>query len=676
MTTTTDPATRTVRTACPLDCPDACALQVEVTGDGSFTVDAQPPGVGHTLTDGFICGKVRRIARHVDCPERLQEPLRRVGPKGPGARFERISWDAALDAIAERWRGLAGGPEALLPVCYGGSNGLLTQDAADAILFRRFGAARLLRTVCAAATGAAAAALYGRMPGGTLPDVVHAKLIVIWGCNPSASGIHLVPIVQEAVKRGARLVVIDPRRTPLARSADLHLAPRPGTDLPLALAVIAELFASGHADLEFLGAKTTGWEQLRAAAAAWSIERAAEISGVPAEDIRRFAELYGTTRPAVVRMGWGQERNRNGGFASAAILALPAVAGHFGVPGSGYLASSSRTFQGEVGDAAPDVERARRVVNMNQLGAELVAPEDSAIEALYVYNCNPLATLPDQERVRRGLLRDDLFTVVHEAVHTDTCDYADLVLPATTFLEHEDLHMAYGAVALQAVKPAIPRRGSSRTNHEVAVALLERLGLGQTGEDLSMEALRARILAARPDPAVDAQRLEDVGRLAPTIGERPVAFRDMRPLTSDGMVHLWPDEFEGLEGLEPYQYRELGGELPGALALISPAVAGTVSSTFAQLSKRPARLGLHPDDAAERGLVAGQEVRVHNELGEVLVELELDADLRPGVACLVKGLWARHTANGATSNALCPDTLTDIGGGACFNDARVRVEAR
>lgn len=297
------------------------------------------------LTAGFICGKVRRMARHVHGDARLERPAVRVGEKGEG-RFRAVSWDDALERIAEsieqaraRWGG-----EAILPFSYGGSNGLITEGSVDARLFHRLGASRLDRTVCAAPSGRAADGLYGRMPGVALEHYRHAALIVLWGCNPQASGIHLVPILKEARRRGARLVVVDPRRTGLAAGADMHLPVRPGTDVPVALAVIRWLFEEGRADLAFLDQHTTGWAELRARAATWTFERAAAESGVDAADLKRFAEVYADAAPAVIRCGWGQERNRNGGSATAAILALPAVAGKLGVRGGGFTMSNSRAF--------------------------------------------------------------------------------------------------------------------------------------------------------------------------------------------------------------------------------------------------------------------------------------------------------------------------------------------
>src|SRR6185312_6526548 len=435
--TTTLRTPDTFTSACPLDCPDACSLEVRVEEGRVVKIDGTRR---NPLTDGYICSKVRRLPEHLYGPDRILHPALRVGPKGSG-EFQRISWDEALDLVASRMREakeLHGG-EAILPFFYGGSNGLLTQETTDARLFYRVGASRLARTVCAAPTGRAAMGLYGKMAGVAFADFPAARLIVLWGANPSASGIHLVPIIQEAQRQGTRLVVIDPRRINLAKKADLHLAPRPGTDLPLALAVIRWLFAEGKADLDFLAAHATGGEELRRRAEPWTFARAAEVTGVPAADIERFARLYAESSPAVVRCGWGLERNRNGGSAVAAVLALPAVGGKFGVRGGGYVLSNSGAFAFDRAGAAAEPEPRTRVINMNRLGEVLLERDDPPVTVLFSYNCNPLATMPNQEKVRRGLAREDLFTVAFDQVWTDTAMWADLVLPATHFLEHDEM---------------------------------------------------------------------------------------------------------------------------------------------------------------------------------------------------------------------------------------------
>src|SRR5947209_15866425 len=440
-----------VETACPLDCPDACSLAVTVQRGKVIEIDGSHK---NPVTDGYICAKVRKFGERLYGPDRILHPGVRRGRKGEG-RFARVEWDEALGLIVNRFqkaKAEAGGAS-ILPFSYGGSNGLLTQDNFDAQLWRRFGTSRLDRTVCAAPTGAANQALYGKMPSVTYQDYPHAALIVLWGVNPSASGIHLVPYVREAQKRGATLVVVDPRSTPLARSADLHLAVHPGTDVALALAVHRYLFANGYADQAFLGAHTNGWERLQERAEPWTSERAAGVCGVDAATIERFAALYARSAPALVRCGWGLERNRNGGNAAMAVLALPAVGGKFGVRGGGYSMSNSAAWNIErtwIGSPEPDT----RLVNMNHLGRALTKYTDPPVKVLFVYNCNPVATVPDQRRIIRGLERDDLFTVALEQAMTDTALYADVVLPATTFLEAYDFGNAYAPIHLALGRPA------------------------------------------------------------------------------------------------------------------------------------------------------------------------------------------------------------------------------
>ena len=660
-------------TACTLDCPDSCSLEVEVRNGRVDKVRAAPPDIAHPLTGGFICSKVGRISRHLYGDDRLLHPARRAGRKGEG-RLEPISWELAIDLIVERMTEAkaALGGESVLPLSYGGSNGLLTQDTADAILFRRFGASALARNVCAAPSTAAALGLYGKMAGVALEDYEQAKLAIVWGANPSSTGIHLVPILRAARARGGKLVVVDPRRTPLAKQADLHLQPRPGTDLCLALALHRELFRRGDADLEFLAEHASGVDELRRRAEPWTFEHAAEVTGVPVRDIARCYELYTASSPAVIRCGWGVERNRNGGSAVAAILALPAVGGKFRVRAGGYTMSNGAAFR-DVGwrEPAPGT----RIVNMNHVGRVLTDPNaipGPPVKVLFVYNANPLATLPNQELVRRGLAREDLFTVVFDQVMTDTALYADLVLPATTFLEHDDLAMGYGAMVLHDTKPVTEPVGEARSNLRVFGELADRLGLLHEDDPRSEDEWRRAVLGRQRQ-----RQLADEGLALPETGRRPIQFVDVFPHTADRRVHLCPQSLEAESARGLYAFHSEPGDGRYPLALISPSVPQTVSSTFGQLRPGQVPLEMHPDDAAARGLSRGDKprVRVFNDYGEVRCRVRLNPDLKPGVALLPKGVWARSTESGTNACALAPDTLTDIGAGACFNDARVEVEA-
>lgn len=666
-------ATQVAHSACPLDCPDACSLDVHVRDGRIVRVEG---GDRNPITRGVICGKVRRIADHVHGPERLLAPMVRRGAKGEGL-FEPVEWDEALELVATKLLEArdAHGGESILPICYGGSNGHLSQDATDRRLFARLGASVLDRTICAVPTSLAAAGMYGKMHGVAFPDYEEARLVVVWGANPHASGIHMAMAARDARERGAKLVVVDPRRTPLARGADLHLAPRPGTDLPLALAVIRWLFASGEADEAFLREHATGVDELRERAEPWTLERAAAECSIEAGDLEAFARLYAASAPAVIRCGWGLERNRNGCGAVAAVLALPAVAGKFGVRGGGYtMSNGSAAWPLRAPDAAELPPAGTRHVNMSEAGRVLVEERDPPVHFAFVYNANPLATLPRQDLVRRGLEREDLFTVVFDQVVTDTARFADVLLPATTFFEHDELHAGYGAPTLSRIRPVIPPVGSSRSNFEVFAELLRRTGLAREGDLDDPDAVARAIVASHPHATEVERELAATGSAQPTLGARPVQFVDVRPGTPDRKVHLVP---KGLDAEAPgglYAYRGDPASDAHPLALISPALAAQTTSTFGQLRRAEARVELSPADAASRGIADGDEVRVFNDFGEVRIACHVSRDVRAGVCVLAKGLWSHHTRNGWTSNVLTPDTFTDVGAGACYNDARVQVE--
>jgi anaerobic selenocysteine-containing dehydrogenase len=657
-----------VETACPLDCPDACSLNVTVQHGKVRTIDGSRK---NPVTDGYICAKVRKFGERLYGPDRLLHPAVRRGRKGEG-QFRRIAWDEAIELIASRFEAAKAkhGGASILPYSYGGSNGLLTQDNIDAQLWRRYGTSRLARTVCAAPTGAANMALYGKMPSITYQDYPEAKLIVLWGVNPSASGIHLVPFVREAQKRGATLAVIDPRTTALARSADVHLAVKPGTDVAVALAIHRYLFATGGADEAFLGAHTTGADRLRERAEPWTIERAADTAGIDAAALARLAELYASSSPALIRCGWGLERNRNGGNAAMAVLALPAVAGKFGVRGGGYSMSNSASWNIDrtwIDAPEPDT----RVVNMNHLGRALTEYDDPPVDVLFVYNCNPAATVPDQRRVLRGLEREDLFTVVFEQVMTDTALYADVLLPATTFLEGYDFAKAYGPINLDLGRPVVEPVGEARSNADVFGELCQRLGLLRDDEPTGELDLMLHVLDRLP-PAI-GDDLRGGALPAPPFGTAPVQFVDVFPNTPDRKVHLFPADLEASAPMGLYRFQPDPRTERYPLALISPASERTISSTLGELPRPDVKLVMHPIDAEARGLADNDPVRVYNELGEVQCPLKVAPSIRPGTVSLPKGIWRRSTRNNTTGTALVPDTLTDLGGGACFNDARVQV---
>ncbi len=544
----------------------------------------------------------------------------------------------------------------------------------DARFFYRLGASRLARTLCAMPTSTALLGMYGKMPGVAFEDYPLARLIVLWGVNPAVTGIHLTPLIRQAQANGAKLVVVDPRRTPLARQADLHLAVKPGTDVVLALAVVRWLFEAGRADLDFLQAHTRNWEKLRERSAQWTFAKAAEVAGIAASDIAEFAQLYADASPAVIRCGWGLERNRNGGSAAAAVLALPAVAGKFGIAGGGFTMSQSVAWDVNTAAGAAATPPNTRIVNMNLLGQALAADYQTPIKALFVYNCNPLATAPEQNKIRAGLQREELFTVVHEQVLTDTALYADVVLPATTFLEHTELRRSYGTLLAQLAPEVVPPVGEARSNHWLFGELCRRMGLDQPGDPHTPEQVVQAIVGTSARGKQIAQSLAATGRAAAPCAPRPVQFVDVFPPHADRKADLLPESLDRAAPGGLYAYRPLEPHDEFPLALISPSTSKAISSSLYQLVREAVPIELHPADAASRGIADGESVRVFNRSGEVRCRAKLNSELRAGVAVLPKGLWSRHTLNGQTANALAPDTLTDLGGGACFNDARVQIE--
>jgi anaerobic selenocysteine-containing dehydrogenase len=483
-----------------------------------------------------------------------------------------------------------------------------------------------------------------------------------------------VPSVLEAQSRGGRLVVVDPRRTRLAERADLHIAPHPGTDLVLALAILRWLFENGRADEAFLAAHATGAEELRRRAAPWTLEEAARTARVPAEDIENLARMYADSSPAALRCGWGLERNRNGGSAVAAVLALPAVAGKFCVRGGGYTLSNSKAWDLDARDAAGELPAfGAREVNMNLLGETLLGRNGPPIEMLFVYNANPLATIPNQGKVEAGLSREDLFTVVFDPILTDTALYADVVLPAATFLERDEMSRGYGAMVLQEARAVIPPVGESRPNHDVFAELTRRAGLARPEDPESATEMKEEILRGSRSGEDIRRALDTSGIAFPGGNPAPVQFVDIFPLTADRKIHLVPVELdrEAPSGLYGFQPDPESREFP--LALISPATDRTISSTLGELHLEQVPLEIAPRDAAARGIGDGDEVKVSNDIGEVRCLARVSPALREGVVLLPKGLWRHNTLSGTGATALAPDTLTDLGRGACFNDARVEV---
>jgi len=662
-------ATKLVETTCVMDCPDACSLEVRVTDGAIQEIRGRDD---HPTSRGFICSKVAGFAKRVYHDSRLLHPMRRAGSKGEGD-FVPVSWEAAIGEITERFQRIIRewGGEAILPYHYGGSNGALSDGLADSIYFAGLGSSRLARTICATPTTQVALGMYGRMPGVAFEDYSQAKCVIVWGANPRASNIHLVPFLQEAKRRGAFVAVVDPRANLSSRLVDLHLPVYPGSDLPVALAMIRFWQEHGKLDREFLDRHAVGLDGLLEKAAAWSIEEAASEARVSAEAIRELAEVYARSSPAVVRCGWGIERNRNGGQAVAAVLAMPALLGKFGVRGGGYTLSNRGALQTDLRPIWDESTWRTRIINMTQLG-QVLNELSPPIRGLFVYNSNPVATVPDQNAVLKGLWREDLFTVVFDQVMTDTARFADIVLPATTFLEHHDIQGGYGAYVLGGVRPAIAPRGESRSNHQVFSALGRAMGVEH--EVFSWderEALRRVAGAIRLDGKPVEVSLLEAGKLQlfDFPGQAPVQFGSVFPRTADGRIHLSPSVL----GEEAYRYRPV--REPGyPLALVTPATSRMTNSTSGEWSYPTLELTLHPEDAATRGIREGDAVRVYNAQGEVRCRARVGESTRVGVVSMPKGAWMRSSGNLRTATTLCPPSVDNVGGGACFNDARVEVE--
>jgi anaerobic selenocysteine-containing dehydrogenase len=664
-------SSETLATSCVLDCPDTCSLDVTVKDGVIAKIDAALDS-GNPVTNDFICSKVRHFAKRVYHEDRLLHPMRRVGAKGSGA-FTPISWDDAIEEVASHLGAIRDehGGEAILPYYYGGSNGFMTDELVDSIFFARLGASRLGKTICAAPTTAVAEDMYGKMAGVAFPDYVDAEAILIWGANPKASNIHLIPYLREAKNRGAFIAVVDPVRQLSKDLVDLHLPVFPGADLPLALGMIDHWSKEGKLDRGFIEQHALGLEPLLKAASSWPLEKAAAEAGVDEVKLRELADRFASASRALLRCGWGLERNQNGGQAVAAVMAIPALLGKFGQRGCGFTLSNSGAGRMDDSQIWDRTSWNTRVINMTELSIVLNKPPDPPIRGLFVFNCNPVATVPDQNGIIEGLSRDDLFTVVSEQVMTDTARYADIVLPATTFLEHRELKLSYGNYVVGATEPVIEPRGEARTNLALFQALGRAMGFKDEAFRWSEDETREKVIAAirLNGKPVSAEPLR-AGKFHgyDFDGPVPIQFENVFPDTPGGKIQLTP----GCLGERPYHYDPVRSEFP--LALISPATSKTVSSTLGEFNLPELRVTLHPRDAEQRGIRSGDRVRVFNELGEVMCHARVDEHVRTGVVHIPKGAWMKSSLNQRVSTALTPTHVNVVGGGACFNDARVEVE--
>ena len=681
-------ASHVVRGACPHDCPDTCATLTEVRDGRAVRFYADPD---HPLTQGWLCAKVRPYLDRVYHPERLRSPLRRIGPKGSD-QWQRISWDEAIAEITNRWKEIIAteGAAAILPYSYSGTLGLAQLGISDARLWNRMGASGLQRSICGAAAEMAVRATYGARLGPDPADLVHSRLIIIWGHNPASTGPHLMPILRQAQHNGAYVVVIDPRRTLTARSANEHIQPRPATDAALALGLMHILFREGLHDEPWLEAHTVGWRELRERAAAYPPERVAEITGVPAGVIEALARRLGTTKPALLKFSDGIQRHGNGGQTARALACLPAITGQIGVRGGGlfYTTSDWVRWDKEAIGHASECPPVPRVVNMNRIGAALTGEaSEPLIRSLYVYCANPVTSSPNAGLTIQGLMRDDLFTVVHELFMTDTARYADIVLPATSQLEQTDLHKAYGHRYLQYNVPAIPPLDEAKSNWDVMRLLAEAMGytepwLRESAEDAIAGVLDATRAMNPLLTGITLERLQAEGTVPLTFSSDDEApFADLRFPTPSGKIELRSESLaaEGLDPLPDYTPpAEFATGTDDRLALISGAAHHFVSSSMANLPGLIAKEGtpfveINPADAAARGIVSGADVIVESARGWCRLRAVVTEGVLPGVAVAPKGRWAASSPDRRNINWTTSDALGDLAGQSTFHSNLVEI---
>jgi anaerobic selenocysteine-containing dehydrogenase len=682
---------RTVRAACPHDCPDTCAMLVTVENNRAVRVTGDPD---HPFTRGFLCTKVNNYEQRTHSPDRIKTPLRRTGAKGESC-FEPISWDEALDEIASRYTALAESPdgaETILPYSYAGTLGLVQAQSMDRRFFHRLGASQLDRTICASAGAEGLTSVIGGKLGTDPERFNEAKLILLWGTNTLTSNVHLWPQILEAKKHGARVIAIDPRRTRTADQCDEHIAILPGTDAALALSMMHVIFSENLEDRDYLERYTIGADDLRGRAREYSPERAAEICGIEAETIVRLAREYATVRPAAIRINYGMQRHAGGGTAVRAVACLPAVTGAWRDRAGGILLTTSGMFPlNYTALERPDLMPTPRprTVNMSTLGDALTVLNDPPIRALYVYCSNPAAVAPEQRKVLQGLRREDLFTVVHEIFMTDTCDYADIILPATTQLEQFDLHKAYGHFYLVLNEPAIAPLHEAKCNTEVFRLLAARMNFtDECFADSDEEIARQAISTDHPAlHGITLEGLRERGWMRLNVPEDFAPFAEGNFPTRSGKCELCNEELtkQNLPAVPDFvppresvrTAPELARKFP--LALISPAAHAFLNSTFSNLPKHLKQeahpfIEINPLDAEARGIQDGEIVRAFNDRGSCELIAHVTTRARAGVVVSPSVWWNKLSPGGANINQLSSQELTDMGRGATFYDALVEVE--
>jgi len=685
-----DADVKVVRAACPHDCPDTCAMLVTVKDGVAVKIQGDP---SMPFTDGTLCTKVSHYLERTYAPERVLHPLRRIGPKGRG-EFRRIGWDVALDEIAARLRELAAsaeGPETILPCSYAGTMGMVQYSSMDRRFFHRLGASLLDRTLCSSAGKFGLKATLGGSVGMDPERFDEAKLIILWGANPIVSNLHLWSRVQQAKRRGAKVVAIDPYRSLSAEKCSQHIALLPGTDGALALGMMHVLITEGLVDRDYIARYTLGFEQLAERIREHTPQWAARICGITAEEVETLAREYAAVRPAAIRLNYGMQRHAGGGIAARTIACLPALTGAWREAAGGIVLTTA-DFYGfdHAALERPDLLAGRRprVVNQSALGDALTRA-DPPVRATIVYNNNPVAVCPDSEKVIAGFSREDLFCVVMDSFMTDTADYADIVLPATTQLEHHDVHKSYGHLYVLGNSPAIAPVGESLPNSEVFRRLAARMGFDEpcfrdSDEDICAQALassspRMRGVGWREVKAKGWQRLRVPDRFAP--------FAEGGFPTPSGKCEFYSESL-ARQGLDPLPFfnppAESAASNPGLaerypLAFLSPPARHFLNSSFANLKRfrdfeGEPRLEMHPDDAAARGIVDGDRVRVFNARGEFSLRARVNARPRRGVVVAPSVWWKKFSPDGRNANQVTSQRTADLGGGATFYDCLVQVE--
>ena len=684
--------THVVRAACPHDCPGTCALHVTVENGVAIKVQGDPE---HPTTNGVLCTKVSRYTERTYHPDRLLHPLKRVGPKGSG-QFVQVGWDEALDEIAARLRAIAARePEAILPYSYAGTMGFVQGESMAARFFNKLGASDLDRTICASAGAAGLRYTYGAGVGMHVEHFADSKLILIWGSNPITSSVHFWAIAQEAKRRGAKLIAIDPYRSLTAEKCHQHIALLPGTDAALALGMMHVLIAENLVDHEYISRHTVGYAQLKDRVRRYTPARVAEICGIDEATIITLAREYASAKPAAIRLNYGMQRAKGGGQATRAVACLPALIGAWRDPAGGLLMSTSGYAPVDAAaQARPDLRPRRdkpaRVVNMSAIGDALCHPGGGTfgpkIEALVVYNSNPVAVAPESGKVAAGFAREDLFTVVLEHFQTDTADYADFVLPATTQLEHLDIHKAYGHTYLLANNPAIAPLGEAKPNSEIFRLLARRMGwqeacFSDTDDQLAAQSMRwsdARMAGS------DWETLKRDGWIRYDLPEAPFANGGF--YTPSGKCEFYSERMleEGFDPLPDWvpPYESVASN-PGLaarypLAMISPPARNFLNSSFVNVESLRASVGeptldIHPSDAASRGIADGAGVRIFNDRGTLRAKARVTEKAREGVVVGLSIWWKKLAPDGKNANEVTSQQLTDLGRAPTFYDCLVEV---